>query len=183
LNEVSRDAGGGSVASRHIDRSPDEPVRNRPHALRRRPQCTLPVNATVSELSVYLTPNSHSGQQLIKGIFYADSKGKPAGLLGTTTQLTFTGKSPVGWYHLAFPSPLKLLAGNYWIGMITGPSQYVGAEHYDSVTNAQDSNTNSYTAGPTNPFGAFKTTNEQMSLYATYTAGGPGCSATKSGVC
>jgi len=132
-------------------------------------KCTLPVNASVSELSIYLTPNSHSGQQLIKGIFYADSKGKPAGLLGTTIQLTFTGKSPAGWYHLAFPTPLNLTPGKYWIGMITGASQYVGAEHYDSVTNAQDSNTNSYSAGPSNPFGLFNKGNERMSLYATYT--------------
>jgi hypothetical protein len=135
-------------------------------------QCTLPVNATVSELSIYLTPNAHSGTQLIKGIFYGDSKGKPAGLLGTTVQLTFTGKSKAGWYHLAFATPLKLPAGNYWIGMITGASQYVGAERYDSVANAQDSNTNSYTAGASKSFGSFNKGNEQMSLYATYAPSG-----------
>ena len=142
-------------------------------------QCTLPVNATLSELSIYLTGTSHSGQQLIKGIVYADSKGNPTGLLGTTIQLTFTSKSKAGWYHLAFATPLKLPAGNYWIGMITGASQYVGAERYDSVANAQDSNTNSYTAGASNPFGSFKKGSEQMSLYATYTADGGGCSATQ----
>jgi hypothetical protein len=143
-------------------------------------QCTLPVNATLSELSIYLSPTSHSGTQLIKGIVYADSKGSPTTLLGTTIQLTFTSKSKAGWYHLAFATPLKLLAGNFWIGMITGASQNVGAEHYDSVTNAQDSNTNSYSAGASNPFGSFKKGNERMSLYATYTASGAGCSATRS---
>jgi hypothetical protein len=142
-------------------------------------QCTLPVNATVSELSIYLSPNSHSGTQLIKGIFYADSKGKPIGLLGTTVQVSFTSKSKAGWYHLAFPEPLKLLAGSYWIGMITGSTKYVGAEHYDKVANAEDSNTNSYTAGASNPFGSFNKSNEQMSLYATYTPSGPGCSSTQ----
>jgi hypothetical protein len=135
-------------------------------------QCTLPVNATVSELSIYLTPTSHSGQQLIKGIFYADSKGKPAALLGTTVQLSFTSKSSAGWYHLSFPTPLKLVAGNYWIGMITGAGQYVAGERYSSVANAEDSNTNSYTAGASNPFGSFKMGNEQMSLYATYAPSG-----------
>jgi outer membrane protein assembly factor BamB len=132
--------------------------------------CVLPVNATVSELSVYLTTTSHTGQQLIKGVLYADSKGNPAGLLGTTTQLTFTSKSATGWYHLKFPTPLKLAAGHYWIGVITGATQYIAAEYFDSVANAEDYNTNTYTSGPSNPFGSFKTTNEQMSLYATYTS-------------
>jgi outer membrane protein assembly factor BamB len=131
--------------------------------------CKLPVNATVTELSVYLTPTSTSGQQLIEGVVYANSKGKPAGLLGTTTQLTFTSKSPAGWYHLTFPSPVKLTAGRYWIGMISGVSQYVAAERYISGPRAEDYNTNTYTSGPSNPFGSFKTTNEKMSLYLTYT--------------
>jgi hypothetical protein len=140
-------------------------------------QCTLPVNATLSEMSIYLTPTSHSGSQLIKGIVYGDSKGSPTGLLGTTIQLTFTSKSKAGWYHLAFATPLKLAAGNYWIGMITGASQYVGAERYDSVANAQDSNTNSYTAGASKTFGSFNKGNEQMSLYATFTPEVQRCAA------
>jgi 5-hydroxyisourate hydrolase-like protein (transthyretin family) len=134
-------------------------------------KCVLPVNATVSELSIYLSPTSRSGQQLVKGVVYADSKGKPRRLLGATTQLTFTSKSPAGWYHLSIPTPLKLAAGNYWIGMITGERQYVAAERYESVKNAEDYNTNPYASGPSNLFGSFKTTNEQMSLYATYSAG------------
>ena len=66
---------------------------------------------------------------------------------------------------------MKLAAGNYWIGVITGATQYIAAEYYDSVPIAEDYNTNSYAAGPSNPFGSFKTTNEQMSLYLTYAAG------------
>ena len=42
----------------------------------------------------------------------------------------------------------------------------MAAEHYDTVANAEDYNSNTYTSGPSNPFGSFKTTNEEMSLYA-----------------
>jgi hypothetical protein len=140
-------------------------------------QCTLPVNATLSEMSIYLSPTSHAGSQLIKGVVYGDATGSPTGLLGTTIRLTFTSKSKAGWYHLAFATPLKLAAGNYWIGMITGASQYVAAEHYDSVANAEDYNSNSYTAGASKSFGSFKTTNEQMSLYATFTPEVQRCAA------
>jgi hypothetical protein len=133
--------------------------------------CTLATKATATELTVYLAPTTHSGSQVLKGIVYADSKGKPGALEGTTTQLTFTSENAAGWYKLPFPAPLKLAAGKYWIGVITGATQYIAAEYYDSVPIAEDYNTNSYTAGPRNPFGSFKTTNEQMSLYMTYTAG------------
>jgi hypothetical protein len=133
--------------------------------------CVLPVKATVSELSVYLSPTTHTGQQLIKGIVYADSGGSPAALLGKTMELTFKSTNAPGWYKLPFATPLKLAAGNYWIGVITGATQYIAAEYFDTVANAEDYNSNSYAAGPSDPFGSFKTTNEQMSLYATYTAG------------
>jgi outer membrane protein assembly factor BamB len=145
--------------------------------LKRVNACVLPVNATVSELVVYLSSTSRSGSQVLKGIVYADSKGKPAGLLGTTSQLTFTRTSAAGWYKLPFSTPLKLPAGNYWIGIITGGSTKVAAESYDTVANAQRVNTNKYSSGPSNPFGSFKTNNEQMSLYAPYTASGGGCSS------
>jgi hypothetical protein len=144
--------------------------------LKRVNKCVLPVNATVSQLTVYLGHTSTKGQQVIKGIIYANSSGKPGALLGTSSQLTFTSENASGWYPLAFATPLKLAAGTYWIGMITGASQNVGAERYDKVTSAQAVNTNSYAAGPSNPFGSFKTNSEQMSLYATYTASGGGCS-------
>ena len=66
---------------------------------------------------------------------------------------------------------LQLAAGQYWIGVITGASNSVAGYRYDSVEGARDWNANTYTSGPTNPFGSFTTDNEQMSLYATYTAG------------
>jgi hypothetical protein len=137
--------------------------------LKRVNACALPFNATVSELVVYLSPTSRSGSQLVKGIVYADSNGKPAALLGTTTQLSYVGKTPAGWYKLPFATPLKLAAGNYWIGIITGASAKVAGESYDTLANAQRVNTNKYSSGPSNPFGSFKTNSEQMSLYATFT--------------
>jgi hypothetical protein len=69
----------------------------------------------------------------------------------------------------ATAAPVKLTAGNYWIGIISGVTKRVAAESYEPVKNAEDYNTNTYTSGPSNPFGSFKTTNELMSLYLTYT--------------
>lgn len=147
-----------------VGKSSDQLVANEKRVNR----CVVPYNALVNEISVYLAPTSHFGSQLVKGIFYADNKGKPGALVGTTGKLTFTSKSPAGWYHLVFTTPLKVAAGNYWIGIITGSTSLVGGERYDSVSGAEDYNYNTYTSGPSNPFGSFTTTNEQMSLYATF---------------
>jgi hypothetical protein len=133
-------------------------------------RCALPFNALVSKLTVYLQPTLHSGSQMIKGILYEDSKGKPTKRVGVTEQLTFKSTNLPGWYDLVFRAPLKLIAGNYWIGTITGATANVGAERFDSVSNAQDVNNNNYTAGPSDPFGSFKVNSEEVSLYATFTA-------------
>ncbi len=133
---------------------------------------SLPVAGSVTKLSIYLAPTGTSGQQVLKGVIYADSSGKPAALLGVSEQLTFSSTNSAGWYDLVFPSPVKLAAGNYWIGVITGSSGNVAGFRYDSVAGSRQYNSNTYTSGPTNPFGATTTDSEQASLYATYTSEG-----------
>jgi subtilisin family serine protease len=129
----------------------------------------LPVAGSVNKLSIYLAPTGTSGQQMLKGVVYADASGKPAGLLGVSEQLTFKSTNTAGWYELAFSSPLRLLAGNYWIGAITGASSNVAGFRYDNVAASRAYNVNSFTTGPTNPFGSVSSDGEQTSLYATYT--------------
>jgi hypothetical protein len=128
----------------------------------------LPSAGSVTKLSVYLAPGGIAGQQLIEGVVYSDSGGAPNALLGTSTPLTFLSTNTAGWYDLTFTTPLNLAAGNYWIGVITGATGSVAGFRYDSVTNSRDLNSNTYTSGPTNLFGAVTTDSEQMSLYATY---------------
>jgi hypothetical protein len=131
----------------------------------------LSTAGSVTKLSIYLAPTTVSGQQLMNGLIYADTGGAPGALLAVSEQLTFKSTNAAGWYDLVFSSPVKLAAGNYWIGMITGAKGGVAGFRYDSVTGSRDYNANTYTAGPTNPFGSVILDSEQMSLYATYTPG------------
>jgi hypothetical protein len=131
----------------------------------------LAAAGSVAKLSIYLAPTATVGQQLLKGVLYADSSGAPAALLGVSEQLTFKNTNAAGWYDLTFTTPVKLAAGNYWIGVITGASSNVAGFRFDSVTAARDYNQNTFTSGPTNPFGAPTVDAEQTSLYATYTPG------------
>jgi len=131
---------------------------------------TLPSAGSVSKLSIYLQPGGASGQQVLEGIVYANSGGAPGALLGTSSPLTFHSTNAAGWYALTFGTSLKLAAGSYWIGVITGATSDVAGFRYDSVSKSRVYNANTYTSGPSNPFGGSLTTDgEQMSLYATYT--------------
>jgi hypothetical protein len=131
----------------------------------------LSTAGSVSKLSIYLAPTTTAGQQLLMGLIYADSSNAPAALLGVSEQLTFKNTNSAGWYDLKFASPVKLAAGNYWIGVITGATSNVAGFRYASVASSREYNTNTYASGPTNPFGAPSTDAEQTSLYATYTPG------------
>jgi hypothetical protein len=131
----------------------------------------LSAAGSLSKLSIYLAPTGTSGQQLLKGLVYADSSGAPGALLGSTEALTFKSTNAAGWYDLSFATPLKLATGSYWIGAITGASSNVAGFRYDNVTGARDYNANTYTSGPSSTFGTPSVDNEQTSLYATYTPG------------
>jgi hypothetical protein len=162
---VAQQAQGSTFGKTSVGGSPDAFSANR----KRVNKYPLSVAAKVSKLSVYLAPTSTSGQQVLEGIIYADSSGKPGALLATSSQLTFASTNSAGWYDLTFQTPISLAAGNYWIGVITGGSGSVAGFRYDSVSGARDANANTYSSGPSNPFGSFSTDSEQTSLYATYT--------------
>jgi predicted RNase H-like HicB family nuclease len=131
----------------------------------------LTTAGSVSKLRIYLAPTTTAGQQVLKGLIYADSSTAPSALLASTEQLTFKNTNSAGWYDLNFSSPVKLAAGNYWIGAITGATSSVAGFRYTSVANSRAKNNDTYTSGPTNPFGAVTTDAEQTSLYATYLPG------------
>jgi hypothetical protein len=133
----------------------------------------LPTSGAVSRLEIYLAPTSNAGQQVLRGVIYADSSGKPQALLAVSEQLTFNSSSPAGWYALPFAASVALGAGNYWIGVITGASSHVAGFRYAAVSGARLYNANAYGPGPSNPFGSATGDSEQMSLYATYTASAP----------
>jgi hypothetical protein len=133
---------------------------------------SLPVAGAVSKLSIYLAPTTKAGEQVMKGIIYSDSAGAPQQLQGVTGQLTFKSTDPATWYDLVFASPVKLAAGTYWIGVITGGASNVAGYRYANVAGSRAFNANGYASGPTTFFGSVSTDLEQMSLYATYTPGG-----------
>jgi subtilisin family serine protease len=128
----------------------------------------LATSGSVSQLSMYLQPTGTSGQQTIEGVIYADQSGVPGALLAVSSPITFTSSSAAGWYNLPFASPVALGPGTYWIGIISGGTSRVTGFRWSSVAGSRALNSNTYTSGPSNPFGSASSDAEQMSLYATY---------------
>jgi hypothetical protein len=131
---------------------------------------TLPNAGLVSKLSIYLQPSGTVGEQKLKGLIYADSVGKPGELKAVSAERVYKTSEPGGWYDLTFPTPLKLAAGNYWIGLITGESAGVAGYRFEIKEGSREANANLYTEPPTKQFGTATTDYQKMSIYATYTS-------------
>ncbi len=129
----------------------------------------LSTTVNVSKLTMYLAPTGIQGKQVLMGVIYADRGGSPGRLLAVTSQLTFSSTDSANWYDLTFSSPVALSAGTYWIGIMSGNTSDITSFRWISVSNARAINTNTYTNGPSNPFGPANMDSEQMSIYATYT--------------
>ncbi len=157
----------GTFGKTTVGASSDVAVANR----KRVNAYAVSASVSVTKLSVYLQPTGTSGTQVLEGVIYAGSGGSPGPLIAVSKPLTFASTSTAGWYDLQFSAPVSLAAGTYWIGFMSGSTSYVAGFRYDSVAGSRAYNVNTYTSGPSNPFGSASTDSEQMSLYATYTTG------------
>jgi hypothetical protein len=132
----------------------------------------LSVEGSVSSLSVYAIPGSNSPiSQALKAVIYSDSGGSPSTLLATGKEVTYNGgTNGSGWFELPLKALVTLAPGTYWIGFITGATTEGMGYRYESVAGSRAYNIDSFTSGPSNPFGAATKDSEQASIYATYTA-------------
>jgi RHS repeat-associated protein len=134
-------------------------------------KATLSAPGAVTKLTLYAVPGVKSPTaQSLKAAIYADSEGSPGELLGTGTEVKYKGDvNGSGWFELPFASPVKITTGTYWIGFITGSETEGMGYVYDEASNGRAYNTNTYSSGPSNPFGSASKDSEQASIYATYT--------------
>jgi hypothetical protein len=131
---------------------------------------TLPSAALVGFEYVFLRPAGQHGRALIRGVVYADDNGIPGRLLGATSELSYSSADGTGWEQLNFASYLRLPAGAYWIGLISGGQPGVASIVYDDGPGVLAFNDNAYSAGPSDPFGSITVGNQLRSLYLDYLA-------------
>ncbi|HEY3018861.1 MAG TPA: S8 family peptidase [Solirubrobacteraceae bacterium] len=132
-------------------------------------RATLAEPGTLTQLRLFLEPGGASGQASVRGVVYADADGAPGALLGASAELVYHATDARGWYDLPLASPLPLAAGRYWLGVLTGGADHVAGFRWQSVADSRVGNANGYADGPSDPFGAVGSTDdERMSLYGVY---------------
>jgi PKD repeat protein/glucose/arabinose dehydrogenase len=132
---------------------------------------TSPQAGNVTKVTGYVSGlGAPSGSQPVRAVIYADSGGNPGALLGVTNAVTVVAGQAWGWVDFTFPSPVAIQAGVVWMGYIAGATSDLTQLRYDPVPGELRYNTNSYTSGPSNPFGAPTLSIMHYSLYATYSS-------------
>ena len=109
-------------------------------------KCTLGSDSAIDGLCFLTTENDAVAN--VRGIVYADDAGNPGELLGVTDELVGV---VYGENYLFFSSPLNLTAGSYWIGFITDKAFYFKCTF---ATNSLAYNNDTYSDGPSDPFGS-----------------------------
>ena len=124
--------------------------------------------ARITKLRAYLDGRgATTGSQAVKGVVYTDAGGEPAALAASSAAVTIqAGKAP-GWVDLTFATPFSLGPGNYWLGLHSGTDHAVARYAWGTRTNARRYNIDTYTDGPSNPFGGGRfTDNQEISIFA-----------------
>jgi len=133
----------------------------------------LTVPGLVSKLTVYGSNNDAPYDDCyIKGLIYADAAGPaPGALAATGDAVFFASNAGADWYDLTLPAPVNLSAGYYWLTWI-GDSAATGfAVRGDTTGGTRRYNADTYSDGPTDPFGAGTDSAHKQCIYATYTTG------------
>ena len=129
----------------------------------------LSSSARVTKLRAYLDGRgATTGSQTVKGVIYADAGGEPAALGRTTTaghdRRPAVRRAGSTWCS---PTPISLGPGNYWLGLHSGPTHAVARYAWSTRANARRYNIDTYSDGPSNPFGGGRFSDDQeISIFA-----------------
>ena len=103
-------------------------------------------------------------------MIYADAGGSPGSLVAVSNEVSVAHGQAAGWVDFGFASPPTLAAGNYWLGFIEGGSASVIRIYWDAAANGTEIyNSDTYSDGPSSPFGSPRLSTAAVSVYATYT--------------
>ncbi len=101
-------------------------------------------------------------------IYNTDAAGNPTTLAAVGAETTIAINQAEGWVTAALPA-IDLPAGNYYLGLLSGPNASQAALHYiATASNTGIYNANAYPT-PSDPFGTPRVEAREWSFYVTYT--------------
>lgn len=131
---------------------------------------TLSENGTVSKVTASLAKQTTNRNA--KAVIYSENPADaPDALLATSDAVLITSTT-FSWIDFTFPTPVALTAGDYFLGIIGegATSDVVQIHCQDIDAGINRFNLDTYSDGPSNPFGTPSTSVNEKSIYATYTA-------------
>ncbi len=134
----------------------------------------IPFGLSVGIIGVKLGPNGGAqGQEVVRGVIYANQGSAPGALLAVTQPIVFKAGMPLNNYTMTFPGGRSygLQPGTYWIGVISGGNDRVATIGADPYLNSGVENADSYSSGPSNPFGPSVVENAYLSVNALSVVG------------
>src|SRR3990167_10457982 len=114
-----------------------------------------------------------AGTANAKAVVYSDNAGQPDALLATSDEVSIsnTSESEVN-FPFSGGNQINLTAGTpYWIGIIYGGGAAVNFSN-DSTANGNKYNNDTYSDGPTDPFGTPSNSSGIIDAYGIYTVDG-----------
>jgi len=137
---------------------------------------TLSEAGTITSFSAYLDGNGGpTGLQDVRVALYQDAGGVPGSLITQSSAVTITSGMTPQWVRFQ-ALPTALTAGTYWMVLHTGG--YAGAtangigvarDYGDANgTSAFYRNADTFWDGASNPFGTGTSSNNTLSVYASY---------------
>lgn len=124
---------------------------------------TLATAMTVRRVYAYVqTATTHNA----KAIIYADAAGTPAALLGVSAESSVNSADALHWHPFDFSPPVDLQPGTYWLG-IHNSTQPILFLYDTGATNQAAYVGDTYSDGPSDPFGTPVYSNYAHSVYAS----------------
>ena len=110
----------------------------------------------------------NTGSQEITIALYRDANGVPGELVRTSTPTTIAAGTKPGWYTFGFPQypHIAIAPGRYWLMLLTGQNTGV-IRYYADGTGNWYGNSDLYSDGASNPFGAGGTGNGRISAFVS----------------
>jgi hypothetical protein len=110
-----------------------------------------------------------TGSQAVKVVLYRDNAGLPGAKVAESSQVNVSAGTAAAWIN--FPATAtRLDPGTYWVALFTGTTATIARNFGDGANNWYG-NTDTYSDGAANPFGAGNTGTGTMSLQVIYTRG------------
>jgi hypothetical protein len=130
---------------------------------------TLYFPATVRRVHAYIDGNgATTGSQVVRAVLYRrdPATGGPGAFVTRSFEFNVPAGMSARWVQFYLAPPAQLQSGVYWLGLQSAGQHGVARYAWDSVPNSRRYNVDADADGPSDPFGASFSDDQQLSIFA-----------------